>query len=151
MEEIAASRIDAMLQATKQLFDHFDADRGGKQICGAAIVESHRRPCEPILRLCLIPDDIWSRREDLGEFPCAPALVLAEARPRSVCSSLHRPQADAYGTANVVGLQSPNTADHMDQRAARDAVCDGLVNVEFRRDSSSQHPLSTQEVDDLLD
>jgi hypothetical protein len=32
MEEIAASRIDAVLQATKQLFNHLHADWGGQQI-----------------------------------------------------------------------------------------------------------------------
>jgi hypothetical protein len=49
MEEIAASRIDAVLQATKQLFNHLHADWGGQQIRRAAIVESHRRPREQFL------------------------------------------------------------------------------------------------------
>jgi hypothetical protein len=109
MEEITPSRIDAMLQATKQLFNHLHADGGGQQIRRATIVENHRRPCEPILGLCLIAEDIRSLCQDLGEFPCAPALFLTEARPRNVCSSLDRPQADAYGAANVVGLQPCNS------------------------------------------
>ena len=82
MEEIAASRIDAMLQVTKQLFNHLHADWGGQQIRRAAIVESHRWTCEPILGFCLIAEDIRSLCQDRGEFPCAPALFRTEARPR---------------------------------------------------------------------
>jgi hypothetical protein len=69
-------------------------DTGGRsqEIDRPSLIEPDRRTLQPLFGLPLGSQDICCLRENLGEFPCPPALLLAKWLGRRILSALPRPE-----------------------------------------------------------